>query len=94
MHFLGKKTWVQSLIFWAVILIIGVGLSMANIGILASLAGILVFILLAHYWYHLSWIWSVVVWAVAWVIDMIIIYIIVIMLLSTTLPSGLPGVLW
>lgn len=94
MRFLGKKTWVQSLIFWAVILVIGFALGLANLGILATVCSVGAFILLAHYWYHLNWLWSIVVWAVAWVIDMIIVYIFVITLFSMSLPGGLPGVLW
>ena len=93
MKFLGGKTWLQSLIFWAAVLIIGFAIAAANIGILATVCSVLIFILLAHFWYHLSWIWSIVVWAIAWVIDVIIVFIFVILLLSASLPSGIPGAL-
>jgi len=78
MKFAGGKPWMQALVFWVVILIIGFALSTQNyLGILITLASIGIFIVLAHLWYKLSWIKSIIVWFAAFVIDIIIVYVIV-----------------
>lgn len=78
MKFIGGKTWLQALLFWIVILVIGFALSTQHyLGILITLASIGIFILLAHYWYSLSWVKSIVVWFVAFIIDIVIVYLIV-----------------
>lgn len=82
MRFVGKKGWIPSLIFWAVVFIAGMitGNLLYFIGIFVTLLNIGIFLCLAHYWYKLPWIMSVVVWAVAFVIDLIIVYILLILL--------------
>jgi len=93
MKFLGKKKWIQAIIFWAVILIIGfaIGSGAVQLGIFATLLGIGIFILLAHYWYHLPWLLSIAVWFVAFIIDMIIVYILVLLLIPISY-NGLGGI--
>lgn len=77
MKFAGGKTWMQALVFWVVILVIGFALSTQYyLGILITLASIGIFIALAHYWYKLSWVKSIIVWFVAFVIDIVIVYLI------------------
>jgi len=93
MKFLGGKTWRQSLIFWAVILIIGfaLGAGAVVLGLLVTLISIAVFIGLAHYWYHLPWMRSIIVWAVAFVLDWVIVFVLVLMLgLSFLTWGGIP----
>jgi hypothetical protein len=77
MKFLGKKPWIQALGFWIIILIINMALAIgaSKIGIMITLLSILVFILVAHYGFKLTWILSIVVWFVAFIIDIIIVYI-------------------
>jgi len=78
MRLIGGKPWMQALVFWVVILIIGFALSTQYyLGILITLASIGIFIALAHFWYKLSWIKSIIVWFAAFVIDIIIVYVIV-----------------
>jgi len=78
MKFVGGKTWIQAVVFWVVILVIGFALSTQYyLGILITLASIGIFITLAHYWYGLKWTRSVVVWFVAFIIDLVIVYVIV-----------------
>jgi len=82
MRFLGKQSWTRSLIFWAVVLVLGFGIGMLLLGIFGSLLSIIVFLVLAHYWYKLPWLKAVVVWAVAFVIDMVIMYIVFFIILG------------
>ena len=85
MKLIGHKTWVQSFIFWAVLLAIGVvvlsaisvALQVAYLSIILS-AG--VFLLLAHYWYKLPWRTAIIVYVVGLFIDIIIIFTILFIL--------------
>lgn len=92
MKFLGGKKWIQALIFWAVILVIGfaLGAGAVALGILTTLLSIGIFIMLAHYWYKLPWLRSIVVWAVAFAIDFAIMFILVTILAFSIGFGGIP----
>ena len=81
MRLIGGKPWMQALVFWVVILIIGFALTTtaSYLGILITVFSVAIFILLAHYWYKLSWVKSIVVWAVAFFLDFVIIYLLFMM---------------
>lgn len=76
MRYIGKKTWMKSIMFWLVYLVVMVILSVAVpfLMVLGILIGAIVFIALAHYWkeYALSFWNALKVYAVALVIDLVI----------------------
>jgi hypothetical protein len=97
-HFLGKKRWMPSIIFWVVYLVTmaivsailtAVAPQWVMVSIVVSAA---IFILLAHKWYKFSWINSVKLFAVAFVIDIVLMYIImsIVVYLGITLPTWIP----
>lgn len=92
MKLLGGKTWLQSLIFWGVILVIGfaLGTGAVALGLMTTLLSILIFILLAHYWYKLPWLRSIIVWVVAFVIDFAIMLVLVTLFVFSFGWGGIP----
>jgi small basic protein len=81
MHFLGKKSWKLSFIFWAVTFVIGIFLSYAiaivSIPYLSMAIGALIVLVAAHYWYNLNWVLSIEVFAVGFVVNIIIMMILI-----------------
>lgn len=82
MHYVGKKNWTMSVVFWVVYLI-----SMAIVSailtavaptwkIVSIVVSAAVFILLAHKWYKFDYMNSIKLFAIAFVIDIIIVYVI------------------
>lgn len=72
-----KKTWGQALVFWLVYIVAAAVLaSLVPMGIVGSAV---VFILLAHYWYHFNWFMSLKLFAIALVIDIIIVIILIVL---------------
>ena len=76
MKFIGRKSWLISLYFWACVLFAGIiiGMIVPLFGIILAIAA---FLLIAHYWFKLPWIQAITVWVVAIIIDIIIIFMIV-----------------
>ena len=76
--FIGKRSWMQSIIFWAVALVAGIIATSAVTFILPTFAlagtvvGIAIVLILLHYWYNFPWNKAIVIWVVAFVIDIII----------------------
>ena len=75
----GKKSWVQSLIFWvAYLIVLAIVSSLLYMyvsptgSILGLVVGFAVFMALAHYWYKYQWVASFKLFAFAFVIDMVI----------------------
>ena len=85
MKFVGKKTWVLSILFWfvyfiimmAVTYMISMAIAIPFIGLALS---IVIFCALAHYWFKFPWIMALKLFAVAFVIDFLIIMMIVVAL--------------
>ena len=82
MKFIGKKTWLQALLFWIVYIVAAAVIS--SIIPMGIVIAAVVFILLAHFWpmYGLNWWEALKVFAVAVVIDIIIVAIIFAILLA------------
>ena len=93
MKYIGKKSWIQSVIFWVGYIIIAMiantmlSSSGMYIGLLVSVAA---FVLLAHYWYKFNWEMSFKLFVVAFIIDIIIVMIIV-ALIGVTFIDLIPG---
>lgn len=80
MKLIGKKTWMQSIAFWVVILVIGfllgIVFSSVHIAYLLTVIGCITYVMIAHYWYKLRWIQSIASWGFALIIDWAILYIV------------------
>ena len=83
LHYVGKKKWIPSIIFWVGYLIITAVISGLLYTVLptASFLGIVIgfgaFMILAHYWYKYDWRMSFKLFVVAFIIDFVIAIIIV-----------------
>jgi hypothetical protein len=88
MHYIGKKNWAMSIIFWLVYLV-----SMAIVGailnvvlptwtLVSIVVAAIVFIVLANKWYKFNWMNAFKVFALAVVIDVIIVFVILSVLIA------------
>lgn len=74
-HYVGKKPWGVSAIFWAIVLVVGLVIgSVLGVGIVVSLLlGIAVFLGVAWYYLKIHPVWlGIIMYIVAFVIDIII----------------------
>jgi len=81
MKLVGKESWLRSIIFWAVVFVLGIvtGIFTVLVPFLSLVVGALIVILLAHYWYKKNLLLSVVIFAVGYVIDIVIMYLLVLL---------------
>lgn len=102
MKYVGKKSWLDSAKFWLIYFVATlflayvIGRAIPTVPYVGLIVSILIFVLLAHYWYKFKWSKSLALFAVAFVIDLIImgvILFILIMLIGFTL-AGLFGSLF
>ena len=99
LKYFGRKTWMQSIIFWVVYLIAGAIVSSILAGITAGavVGGIVVsaavFIFLAHKWYKFPWMEALKLFALSFVIDIVIVLLLVVVLFAViglTMPDWIP----
>jgi len=92
LHYIGRKRWIPSIIFWVAYLIVTAVVSGAlytiapTVSVMGLLIGFAVFMALAHYWYKFPWEISLKLFVIAFIIDFII-AIILVAVLVVTLPE-------
>lgn len=85
MRYFGKKSWLNSIVFWVVYFIIAAvaayALSAISVegGIIGFVIAIIVWFVLAHYWKTYNFAWPVVLklFIIAFIIDVIIIFVLI-----------------
>ena len=86
--FIGHKNWMQSIIFWAVALVVGIiATSLTSflsflVPAIGLIVGVAVVLGLLVYWYKFPLSKAIVIWAVALVIDIVIVLILAIILVA------------
>ena len=95
-HYVGKKPWLQAILFWFIYFILMMAISFSLLGILlipfiGILLSVLVFCALAHYWLKFPWIMALKLFAVAFVIDILIAFILAFALVGFSFTNLMPG---
>jgi len=90
LHYVGKKNWIQSIVFWITYIIAGAIITaiIPATGVLSLILAALIFMSIAHYWYKFNWQISFKLFAIAFFIDIILTLVLVAILF------GLIGLEW